>query len=383
MSLNDSPQTQQKTIPNILAWGLSVVFMAIAALLLLPQLNLIALADTSNTQINGQVCSGGYYSPSIVNTSPATGSTVTQSSVQITFTADWVNSLTVMRGSTTLATVTGSNQSNETLSTIIELDQGVNNLNIAIDGGCPDTSSTISYSLNYVENSANISNITTQIRSPMLFGHYSPFGVRVFVVLAGNTYEATANPDLTWELPEGIITPNLADGSYDIRVYTMNSSNNIVFDEVHTDAITIDTTAPEVSIDIQATVDSRSPKIEGTVNDPDASITVSVNGYTYTAVNNRDGTWHLPAGTIADLSNGDYSIVVTAEDAAGNKANVSTILRIDAPDQIDFILAPNTGYMRVGDTNIPSSYLYMAVFIVLVILIWLLTISSRRLLSKS
>jgi surface protein len=70
---------------------------------------------------------------------------------------------------------------------------------------------------------------------------------------------------------------------------------------------------------------SGSPALSGTVSDPSAVVTVTVNGTTYTATNNGDGTWSLPAGTIAPaLADGAYDIVVTATDGVGNTGTDST-----------------------------------------------------------
>lgn len=75
--------------------------------------------------------------------------------------------------------------------------------------------------------------------------------------------------------------------------------------------------ADEISVTVDYQTDSyaatvRSPQITGTVSDPQAEITVIVNGQTYTAVNNGDNTWTLPAGTVSDLPNGLYDVSVQA-----------------------------------------------------------------------
>ena len=41
------------------------------------------------------------------------------------------------------------------------------------------------------------------------------------------------------------------------------------------------------------------PQLTGTVSDPSATVQVTVNGSTYTATNNGDGTWTLADNTIA------------------------------------------------------------------------------------
>ncbi|QQR51382.1 hypothetical protein IPF89_00895 [Candidatus Saccharibacteria bacterium] len=46
-------------------------------------------------------------------------------------------------------------------------------------------------------------------------------------------------------------------------------------------------------------------------SDPSATVTVTVNGTTYNATNNGDGTWSLSAGTIAPALNLVHDIVVS------------------------------------------------------------------------
>ncbi len=67
------------------------------------------------------------------------------------------------------------------------------------------------------------------------------------------------------------------------------------------------------------TTSLRSPALYGTVDDPTAAIRVTVAGNSYAAANNGNGTWTLPANTIApSLQPGVYDVSVTATDLAGN-----------------------------------------------------------------
>lgn len=67
-----------------------------------------------------------------------------------------------------------------------------------------------------------------------------------------------------------------------------------------------------------ATSQSLSPPLVGTVNSPIASVVVSISGQDYPAVNNGDGTWSLAAGTITSLAYGAYTTIVLAETLAGD-----------------------------------------------------------------
>ncbi|RJL68123.1 hypothetical protein D5055_15560, partial [Acinetobacter radioresistens] len=77
-----------------------------------------------------------------------------------------------------------------------------------------------------------------------------------------------------------------------------------------------DITAPEVSLDALLSNDT-TPGLSGTVNDPAARIEVSINGSTYQAINNGDGSWSLADNIIAVLPEGLINVTVTATDAAG------------------------------------------------------------------
>ena len=111
----------------------------------------------------------------------------------------------------------------------------------------------------------------------------------------------------------------LAEGTYDVHVYSYDELNNEVID-VTTDELVIDLTDPSGTI-TPVNARTASPQVTGTINDPNATIDLSVNGDTYRAVNNQNSTWTLPEGTIDSITTaGTYSATVTFTDAAGNDA---------------------------------------------------------------
>ena len=95
----------------------------------------------------------------------------------------------------------------------------------------------------------------------------------------------------------GTFTPTspLPDGTYHMRARVSDQAGNEGTSAVST--MVVDTTAPIVTVAAIATA-SHSPALNGTVDDPTAAIRVTVAGNTYTATNNGDGTWTLPANTI-------------------------------------------------------------------------------------
>src|SRR5678815_2428840 len=102
-----------------------------------------------------------------------------------------------------------------------------------------------------------------------------------------------------------------------------------------TDTTVLDQTPPVVNLDDVLTNDA-TPELSGTIDDKDATITVTVDGVDYPATNNGDGTWTLADDTLPTLADGAHSITVTATDPAGNTGTDSATVTIDTT-------APSTG----------------------------------------
>ena len=84
--------------------------------------------------------------------------------------------------------------------------------------------------------------------------------------------------------------------------------------------------APPFSVGVNAlSTNNGSPALSGIVTDPDASVTVRVNGKYYGAVNSGAGTWSLPQGEISSLPAGTYDVVVAGVNTSGVTAFASTI----------------------------------------------------------
>jgi hypothetical protein len=98
--------------------------------------------------------------------------------------------------------------------------------------------------------------------------------------------------------------------------------------------VTFDNETPTGTVNSVAPSITNSPEFTGTVDDPTATVIVTINGIDYTARNNGNGTWMLPSGAInPGLGAGDYAVTVTIKDAAGNQSTAQTsitILRADA-----------------------------------------------------
>jgi hypothetical protein len=91
--------------------------------------------------------------------------------------------------------------------------------------------------------------------------------------------------------------------------------------------ITFDQTGPAVTV-TSKTSNSDSPEITGTIGEANASIALTIDGATYAATNNGDGTWTLAASTISSLAVNTYSMSVTATDLAGNSSTATGTVQV-------------------------------------------------------
>jgi hypothetical protein len=167
--------------------------------------------------------------------------------------------------------------------------------------------------------------------SPRLTGTVDDAGATVEVTVWGLTYEAVNHGDGTWALPSGTIDPPLPDNTYDVQVRAEDAAGNVGTDGTVNELL-VDTTAPVVTVDSLQTND-RTPPLSGTVDDPTAEVTVTVDGVQYAAVNHGNGTWTLPDDTISPpLADGTYDVTAAAADPVGNTGEDGTTneLMVDA-----------------------------------------------------
>ncbi|MBD2158135.1 Ig-like domain-containing protein [Leptolyngbya sp. FACHB-16] len=168
----------------------------------------------------------------------------------------------------------------------------------------------------------------TRDTTPALSGTVSDASAIVSVTVNGTTYNVVPNSDKTWVLGDGRITSALAEGVYDVAA-SANVQGRIGTDN-STGELTIDTTPPTVTIQTLKTGDS-TPALQGTVNDPNATILVTVSGNDRYATNNGNGTWTLANNALPTLTSGTYNVTVKAFDLAGNQGvdNTTYELTID------------------------------------------------------
>jgi len=160
-----------------------------------------------------------------------------------------------------------------------------------------------------------------------LYADSQPIGS---AVAAGTTVVVTTNG-----------TATLGDGQHSFTA--SQSLSGLQFPASQPVLVTIDTVPPVITINSLVTTNT-APALGGTINDPSASVTVLVNGFTYVATNNGNGAWTLPVNAISPLLVAAvYPITATATDIAGNSNSTSGSLTIQQP----ISLSANLEYLRL------------------------------------
>ncbi|WP_373996290.1 Ig-like domain-containing protein, partial [Acinetobacter oleivorans] len=169
-----------------------------------------------------------------------------------------------------------------------------------------------------------LDDVLTNDSTPALTGTVNDPTATVVVTVDGTDYPATNNGDGTWTLADNTL-PVLTDGPHTITVTATDPAGNAGTD---TAVVTVDTSIPVVSLDDVVTNDT-TPALTGAINDPTATVVVTVDGVDYPATNNGDGTWTLADNTLPALTDGPHTVTVTATDPAGNTATDTATLTID------------------------------------------------------
>ncbi|WP_282145510.1 beta strand repeat-containing protein [Alteromonas stellipolaris] len=168
-------------------------------------------------------------------------------------------------------------------------------------------------------------------------------------------FTVTADGDGNWNItPE---TP-LADGVI-VTVTATDAAGNIS----NPASDTVDTAAPVVAFNDLTTNDT-TPALTGSVDDPTATVVVTINGNDYTATNNGDGTWTLADDAVANLAEGSYTATVTATDPVGNVGTNTGTVVIDttAPTvAINDLTTNDTTPGLTGTVNDPNAVVVVTI----------------------
>ena len=176
-------------------------------------------------------------------------------------------------------------------------------------------------------------------------------------LLGSGTPQLTSTDDQSWTLDNlTVLTGN--DGIYSLLLEAATAGitdlgSTKILDVDLIGGWTMDTVAPVVTVDSQNANSSR-PAITGTVDDPNATIVVTIDSEPYPAINNGD-TWTLPAGTIAPLAAGTYDVSVTATDQAGNVGqdqSMDELILGQLPDLLATSFAASPDHILGGVTTV-------------------------------
>ncbi|MGT1784410.1 Ig-like domain-containing protein [Enterobacter hormaechei subsp. xiangfangensis] len=163
-------------------------------------------------------------------------------------------------------------------------------------------------------------------------------GDTVTIILGGQTYMATVQDDLTWSLPltQSQLTA-LGNGDLTVSASVTNAHGNTGSSSLD---VTIDAQLPGLRIDTVAGDDvinviehAQNLVISGTSTDLAAgsTVTVTINGKSYSASVLADGTWQaaVPAADVSRWADGSLTISASAQDTSGNPVNIGTVVDVD------------------------------------------------------
>ncbi|MFY4439999.1 Ig-like domain-containing protein [Enterobacter hormaechei] len=163
-------------------------------------------------------------------------------------------------------------------------------------------------------------------------------GDTVTIILGGQTYTATVQDDLIWSLPltQSQLTA-LGNGDLTVSASVTNAHGNTGSSSLD---VTIDAQLPGLRIDTVAGDDvinviehAQNLVISGTSTDLAAgsTVTVTINGKSYSASVLADGTWQaaVPAADVSRWADGSLTISASAQDTSGNPVNIGTVVDVD------------------------------------------------------
>ncbi|MCG0455173.1 Ig-like domain-containing protein, partial [Enterobacter cloacae complex sp. ECC445] len=163
-------------------------------------------------------------------------------------------------------------------------------------------------------------------------------GDTVTIILGGQTYTATVQDDLTWSLPlsESQLTA-LGNGDLTVSASVTNARGNTGSSSLD---FTIDAELPGLRIDTVAGDDviniiehGQNLIVSGTSTDLAAgsTVTVTINGNTYSATVLADGSWQaaVPAADVSQWADGTLEINASAQDTSGNPVTIGTVVDVD------------------------------------------------------
>ncbi|EOI1352773.1 Ig-like domain-containing protein [Citrobacter amalonaticus] len=156
-------------------------------------------------------------------------------------------------------------------------------------------------------------------------------GQVVTITAGGQSWTAVVAADGSWSVT--VPATDLAGLSEGALMVTATVSDKAGNESQTTHIVTVDTTAPLITIDTVASDDivntgeqRAGQTISGTTTaEPGQTVTVTFNGHSYQATVDASGNWSVfvPATDFNGLVDGNYTITATVNDAAGNAGGTS------------------------------------------------------------
>ncbi|WP_050548752.1 Ig-like domain-containing protein, partial [Pseudoalteromonas sp. BSi20429] len=156
-------------------------------------------------------------------------------------------------------------------------------------------------------------------------------GAQVTIVVTdsnGNPQTITALVDANGDWSATPATP-LSEGQSTIEVSVRDSVGN---ETTVSDTTTIDTQAPLLTIQNVGDVSDLTPELQGTSNEIGGTVTLTITdsegiNQTLSTVVGSDGHWAIEVSTA--LAQGDFSVVASITDAAGNESTANSSGNVD------------------------------------------------------
>lgn len=172
----------------------------------------------------------------------------------------------------------------------------------------------------------NYLNAAEQAQGQTLSGR-GEAGLTVTVTLNGKTYTTTVDSEGKWQLPlSSADLQALSEGANTMTIVTVDKAGNSTS---ITRELIVDTTPPPPTVqkltgdDFLTADELKSTQTLSGITSPNEagqSVTVTLNGKTYSGTVNSDGSWSIPlsATDLQALTDGTYPLVASITDKAGN-----------------------------------------------------------------
>ncbi|RYZ49536.1 MAG: BspA family leucine-rich repeat surface protein [Proteobacteria bacterium] len=175
--------------------------------------------------------------------------------------------------------------------------------------------------INYVErnSSQGLADIIAAGASEITYSHALLDGSGTLLCNGATSYPNTTIPS---------ISSVTVDGTYVLCARLSDVAGNTTFTK--SSLMIRRTVLPVIHVDYTSS-SALKPELNGSVSDPNATISLSINGTNYPAVNDHLGFWKLAAGTLSVLPDGNINAATFISSWTTNRAGVSSATQVQLP----------------------------------------------------